>query len=202
MTVWQYFKYKMKCQGGWWPVAAAVVSAIASSQQQQAAQKKAREDANTQRGWERDQASMVHQTEVADLKAAGLNPNLSAGGGGNPVGSGSKAETITPPAINLPDFMSYEISQKQLAQADARLKMDQANSAAGIAKTLSETEINKMRKILAQKGLVRAEAEGEASGILKQFMQYIKKSYNQNKPDAEAGKDYNIEYGPGLAPKP
>lgn len=124
-------------------------------------------------------SNTAHQREVNDLKAAGLNPNLSAGGNGASTPSGSTAQ-LTAPQIQLPDMMAYGVSLKQLDIADKRLKLDEAANAAGIAKTLSDTELNKMKKILAQKGLIRAEMEGEASTLLKQGIKYLKDSWKKN----------------------
>jgi len=55
--------------------------------------KNAREMQKRQIDWERERATNAHQWEVQDLKAAGLNPVLSAGGSGAQTG-GISAPTI------------------------------------------------------------------------------------------------------------
>lgn len=67
---------------------------------QQAANAKAMEfsaeQAKLDREWQKMMSDTAHQREVEDLRAAGLNPILSAmGGNGAPVGSGATASGVT-----------------------------------------------------------------------------------------------------------
>lgn len=52
--------------------------------------------ASANRSWQEHMSGTAHQREVADLKAAGLNPILSAGGAGAATGSGAQATMINP----------------------------------------------------------------------------------------------------------
>lgn len=137
----------------------------------------ARKMMQIQQEYTRENMSYAHQREVGDLKAAGLNPILSAGGGG-PSGSAPSQAPIVTPQITAPDILAVE----QLRQNQQRINNETMATTAGIAKTMSDTDLNKMKKILLKKGMIRAELEGEASTVMQRILRFMREQWNTNNP--------------------
>lgn len=115
--------------------------------------------AKNQRRFITKQMQNAHQWEVADLRAAGLNPILSAGGGG------ARGGTMASPTI--PDIISPAMNS---ALATRRLKQELRNMSAVENKDDSQAALNvtqgqqsKMQqKIMAEtQKLVQAQLKGQ-----------------------------------------
>lgn len=113
-----------------WGVAAGVGAALASAGGSIASALQSEKAVKRQIEWEKERAKNAHQWEVQDLKAAGLNPILSAGGSGATTGG------ISAP---VPDTSGYSGAGTALIEA-INTAYNAANTNATIGKTGAETQ--------------------------------------------------------------
>lgn len=91
--------------------------------------------ADKQMDFQAKQSATAHQREVEDLRAAGLNPILSAGGSG--------ASTPTGASATMGDLSNSFNSAQKLKEVDKPLnKAVIAEKGAATAKTLSDVDVN------------------------------------------------------------
>lgn len=132
-------------------------------------------------------SSTAHQREVADLEAAGLNPILSAGGGGasSPTGGVIPMQNAinTDKAVNAArGFMENELKEKQTKVMDKGIELTDAQ----IKKTKEETRNVQNNANISEKENKWWEVKQVAQGVNSALQSFIDlKNIRPGKPKRE-----------------
>lgn len=126
-------------------------------------------------------SNSAHQREVADLRQAGLNPILSAGGSGSSSPGGASAN-MQAPQVDMPGVISAFGTLAQLSQNQQRIDNETRKIDAEIPKKQAETGLTKAKIKTVGKGAVRAVLEQKGADLMNSAAEAAKKLLNKPSP--------------------
>lgn len=125
-----------------------------------------REIAREQMAFQREMSNTSHQREVKDLRAAGLNPVLSAklGGASTPPGAGAQMQDIVTPAVSTAIHAGRAKTEVEMMQQTLRnLEATEKNIA-------SDTVVKKTQAALNEIGAEAGKYSAKAANYNQQLL--------------------------------
>lgn len=175
----------------------------------------AKKESSRNREFQERMAKNAHQYEVSDLKAAGLNPLLSAGGSGASTPSGSQAN-INTPKLDLTQYANSaadtknkstqnELLEAQINNVNAQTTNTEALTTATNLENAINTHSKGMKEDIWSKGHDIFKWGNEKAN---QGIEFVKDAYNENSAKTEQSpkrmhiKSKKMQNGASAVPTP
>lgn len=127
------------------PAAATIIGSMVAAKSAKDINKKQIEQSDKLFSKQKAETDTAHQREIADLKAAGLNPILSAKYGGSASAQGAMPNLKTP----------FENAGRDFASA-AQISLNTKKTAADINNTKAQTLLNSAEALKSREGAIQA----------------------------------------------
>lgn len=151
----------LKRQGGFWEsLIAPAIGGIASFFGGERRNEAQEAQSAAQMAFQERMSSTAHQREIADLKAAGLNPMLSArlGGASSPAGSQAQLEDTLTPAVNSAMAAATTKANLDLIKAQTLKATNEAEQSA------TQAGLNRANIPLAMQNIAEVDARTRLHG--------------------------------------
>lgn len=137
--------------------------------------------------WQKMMSNTAHQREVQDLKDAGLNPILSAGGSGASTPSGA-TPTMVAPQIDMPGIFAMVKGAADISQNQQRVDNETASTKQSIALQKAQEGDTGAAKTLKEAEL-KLKGRGQSASYIDQRLNSILRWLDRQKINPNLGTD-------------